>query len=239
MLFQDICAKQLLPDLCCPERVFVDVGAHIGSVIADVRRRHPAIKIIAIEAVPEKAADLARRFGDVQIHSCAVGETDGRVSFFVDDMRPGYSSLSSAGNSHDNRREISVSMRRLDDIIPATANVDVIKIDVEGAELGVLRGSTAVIDRCRPVVLFESGPRTNETTNSSTEKLFDWFAVKNYELFVPNRVAHEGPPLERAGFIECHFYPFRTLNFFALPAERRIEIRDRARKALGIVAVAK
>jgi hypothetical protein len=29
------------------------------------------------------------------------------------------------------------------------------------------------------------------------------------------------------GFVEAHFYPFRTMNYFAIPKERRLEIRDR------------
>jgi len=215
--------------------VFVDAGAHIGSVVADVRRYHPSIQVIAVEAVPEKASDLARKFPGIEVHSCALGEADGEVTFFVDSRRPGYSSLAKRQHSDNDIREISVPMRRLDDIISTSAKVEVIKIDVEGAELGVLRGSPDLISRCRPVILFESGPRAGEAMGFTVESLFDWFVAREYDVFVPNRVAHGGPPLGRGGFLESHHYPFRTLDYFAIPTERRIEIRDRARKALGIV----
>jgi hypothetical protein len=36
------------------------------------------------------------------------------------------------------------------------------------------------------------------------------------------------------GFIDSHIYPRRCTNYFAIPSERRIEIRDRARDILGI-----
>jgi hypothetical protein len=36
--------------------------------------------------------------------------------------------------------------------------IDLLTVDVEGADLGVPRGRHGVLDRCRLLVLFESGP---------------------------------------------------------------------------------
>src|SRR6202035_3498996 len=50
-----------------------------------------------------------------------------------------------------------VEMRRLDDylsVIPPSGAL--IKIDVEGAELKVLRGATSVMGLCNPKIIFES-----------------------------------------------------------------------------------
>ena len=73
---QQHCARILLPRLCRPSAAFVDVGAHIGSVIGDVRHVSRLIRIIAVEADPVKAAALERKFPEVEIHSCAVGESE-------------------------------------------------------------------------------------------------------------------------------------------------------------------
>jgi FkbM family methyltransferase len=236
---QEACAKQLLPGLCLESTVFVDVGAHIGSVIDLVRQRHPTIKVIAIEAVPDKATQLAKKFRNIEVHNCAVGEAEGDVTFFVDLHRPGYSSLARGGRAATEVREIQVPMRRLDQLVPATDRVSLMKLDVEGAELAVLRGAAELIARCRPVIYFESGRRATESLGYTTEALFDWFAAAQYEILVPNRVAHNGPGLGRDGFVEAHYYPVRTGNYFAIPAERRTEIRDRAREVLGIVPAAR
>src|SRR4030095_7798724 len=235
MASQNACAQILLRQLRSSSAVFVDVGAHIGSVITEVSHYNPSVRIIAIEPVPEKASYLAQKFGQVEVHNCVVGESQGEVKFFIDLKRPGFSSLAEIKGSKGAVIEITVMMRRLDDIIADSANVDVVKIDVEGAELGVLRGASNLISRCRPVILFESSPQRGEPLGYSIQELYDWFAIRDYETLVPNRVAHNGPALSQEGFIEAHFYPRRTLNYFAVPAERRIEIRDRARKALGIV----
>jgi FkbM family methyltransferase len=189
------------------------------------------VQVIAIEAVPDKAAFLAAKFPGIVVHAVAVGREDAEVDFYVDRRLPGTSSLTHQGRSSKQVDHIKVPMRRLDDLVPATMNVGFIKIDVEGAELGALAGASGTVDRCRPAILFESGP-----DRADIGDLFDWFAERSYVILVPNRVAHDGPPLCRESFHESHFYPFRTINYFALPSERRQEYRDRARKAMGVTA---
>ncbi len=235
-LAQDLCARELLAGLADPGKTFVDVGAHIGSVIADVRHRWPSIEVIAVEADPDKAAELMVKFPDVKFHHCAVGEGDGEVTFFIDDERPGYSSLAGGENGKGERRKVTVPMRRLDDLIPEDKQVGSIKIDVEGAELGVLRSAKKLLARCRPVIQFESGFLGANELGYSPEQLFEFLSENDYLVLVPNRVAHDGPALDANGFLESHYYPRRTLNYYAVHRERRIELRDRAREVFGILA---
>lgn len=233
-LVNDQSATRLVVSLCRPGASFIDVGAHIGSVISAVYDHDKSISVIAVEAIPEKVERLRRKFPKAQIHGCAVGESEGEVSFFVDLKQSGYSSL---GHRADDARpsvvQITVPMRRLDSLVTAS-DVDVIKIDVEGAELGVLRGGEAVVARCRPVVMFESAPPQDDGLGFSKPAMWDWLTEQGYQILVPNRVAHNGPELSRDSFVESHFYPRRTTNYFAVPAERRVEIRDRARRILKI-----
>ena len=84
------------------------------------------------------------------------------------------------------------------------------------------------------MVLFESGHQGPGLLADRVSELFTWLTTRDYEILVPNRVPHDGPGLSREGFLDSHFYPFRTLNYFAIPTERRVEIRDRARSTLGI-----
>ena len=220
----DSLATHLVTHLPCKR--FVDVGAHIGSIVTEVLRNTSAT-VIAIEAMPDKVAALRRKFPGLIVHSCAVGESDGNVSFFVVPAASGYSSLIRSPNSV----EITVPLRRLDDLV--TESVEMIKIDVEGAELGVLRGAERLIATSRPIIMFESGP--GEAMYSQVA-MWDWLAKRSYEVVVPDRVAHDGPALTRDGFSESHCYPRRTTNYFAIPAERRNEVRSMARRVLGINA---
>lgn len=230
----DQLASRLVVNLCASEKIFLDVGAHIGSVIAAVRHHDPSIQIIAIEAMPDKVAALRKKFPGVRIHSCAVGDYVGEVPFFIDTERSGYSSLISAGHTTDARVQITVPIRRLDDFV-AAEGVDVIKVDVEGAELGVFRGSQKILASSQPVIMFESAPGDANGLGFSKEDMWHFFDERDYDLLIPNRVAHDGVGLDLNGFIESHLYPRRTTNYFAIPKERRIEIRDRSRNILNMV----
>jgi len=216
----DQLATSLMVRLCRPGETFVDVGAHIGSVIADVRYHCPTARIIAIEAIPEKVTQLRRKFPDVTVHSCALAEDEGVTAFYIDLDESGYSSLD---GGHGNKREIRVVKTRLDTLVPAA---DIIKIDVEGAELGVLRGAEKLIAQSRPIIMFESGP--GNAMGYTKEQMFDWFTERNYGLFAPNRIANTGGPMSLAGFLDSHEYPRRTTNYFALPMERFDEVRAQA-----------
>lgn len=227
----DQLAAYLLPRLCYSGKTFVDVGAHIGSVISEVQHHDSSISIIAIEAIPEKAERLRRKFRRVSIYNYAVGDHDGKVSFFINPKQSGYSSLGKAANA-EGLQEITVSIKRLDGLVWGS-DVDVIKIDVEGAELGVLIGAKMLLNDSRPVIMFESGPDINELGYTKSA-LWEFLTDMGYTIHIPNRVAHNDDGLSMDGFIDSHVYPRRCTNYFAIPTERRIEIRDRSREILVI-----
>jgi FkbM family methyltransferase len=235
MLVNDQLAGFLVAHLCQPGHVFIDIGAHIGSVISEVLRHDRNVSIIAVEAIPDKAKHLRAMFPKVVVHNCAVGDSTGDVSFFVDTRQSGYSSLSlpESGSTPEEILEIKVTMQRMDDLV-SLQNVDVIKIDVEGAELGVLRGAQMLLQRCRPVIMFESGPLDAEGLGFTKEGMWQFLHERQYGLHLPSRLAHDDVPLGKEGYLESHLYPRRTTNYFAIPMERRLEIRDRARALLGI-----
>lgn len=235
-LLNDKLASYLMTRIYQQNITFVDIGSHIGSVIAEVHHNNPSAKIIAFEAMPDKANNLKNKFPYAQVFSCALGEDTKDIIFHVNKRKSGYSSLIKPDIAGvDDYRQISVKMKRLDDI-PKINDVDFIKIDVEGAELGVLYGSLRLINRCRPLIMFESGPEIKENGNVmyTKSKLFDFFESVDYCLVIPNRLAHNDPGLQKDCFIESHLFPRRTTNYFAVPKERRGKIRDRARQILLI-----
>jgi FkbM family methyltransferase len=216
----DQMALRLLVDLLQPGDTFLDIGSHIGSVIAEVRHRRPNCKVIGFEAIPEKVAFLQRKFPGVQIHSGALADHVGEATFFIDREQSGFSGLARRPNS----AEITVPLRRLDDLVD---HADYIKIDVEGAELGVLQGAEELVQRSSPIIMFESGP--GNLLGFTKEAMFDWFAKRNYGLMVPNRLAGTGGPMSMDAFIDSHEYPRRTTNYFALPHHRFEEVRAQAK----------
>lgn len=230
-LANDILARHLLDRLCADGAIFVDVGCHIGSVLAGVARYSRPGRMIAVEAIPEKVVSLRRRFPDVEIHGCAVGDHEGEVEFTIDLERSGFSSLDPALKDRiRSGRVIAVRLTTLDAILPHEG-IDLIKIDVEGAELGVLRGAQALVAASRPVFMFESGPQEMEGFPNGA--LWQWFEDHDYDVVLPNRLAHFGPGMSRDIFLDSHRYPRHTTNYFGIPRERRDATRLRARALLG------
>jgi FkbM family methyltransferase len=229
----DQLATLLVTRICESHKAFIDVGAHIGSVIASVAQSDASIKIIAIEAIPEKAFRLRTKFAHVDVHACAVSDQQGEVPFYINTKDSGYSSLGRPTGDTNSFAQIRVRMEKLDDLVPHE-NVGVIKIDVEGAELAVLRGSKEIIAQSRPTIMFESGPGDPNGLGHSKADLWQFFAEREYVILVPNRVAHEDGGLSQDGFIESHLYPRRTTNYFAIAKEQRSAGRDRARQVVGI-----
>lgn len=231
MIANDMLARTLLERLCEDGRIFVDIGAHIGSVIGGAMAHSKPSRLIAIEAVPEKALALRERFPGAEIIETAVSDHEDEVDFTIDLARPGYSSLNPDVQSHTTAsRVIRVRMTTLDAILPHDG-VDLIKIDVEGAELGVLRGADALIAASRPVVMFESG--AIEMAGFPANELWQWFDDHDYDVVLPMRVAHTAPGMTLEMFLDAHQYPRVTTNYFGIPRERRDQIRPRARKLLG------
>ena len=80
--------------------------------------------------------------------------------------------------------------------------------------------------------MFESPLISNNSLGYTKENLWQYLDKLNYLIVIPNRVAHNDEGLSLDCFIDSHIYPRRTTNYFAIPKERRGEIRDYARKII-------
>lgn len=143
----------------------VDVGAHSGAVLREIVRIAPAGRHIAYEPIPELSAQLASEFPTVTVRTAALSDQTGTASFVLVDSAPEFSGLRERayhGQADVRKHEITVRTERLDDVLPKGFAPDLIKIDVEGAEMLVLRGAEQTIRRFRPRIVFEHGIGASE-----------------------------------------------------------------------------
>jgi FkbM family methyltransferase len=154
----------------------IDVGANVGDVLERVVRLADAGTHIAYEPVPELAADLRTRFPAVDVREAALSDEAGEAEFTVVVDRPSYSGLVERDDipaSATARRRINVALVRLDDVLPEDYAPDLIKVDVEGAEVRVLRGAQRTLQAHRPVLLFEHGAGGADLYGTTSTELWD------------------------------------------------------------------
>jgi len=226
--YNDYLAIKILKSLPQPNSTFIDIGSHIGSIISLIKFNNPEVEIFGIEAIPEKVRSLKKRFPEVTFFECALAEKEGTAAFYVDEEMSGYSSLNKS-NSNNKTRTISVELKTLDSLINRD-EVDTIKIDVEGAELSVLKGANTLLHKSRPTIMFESGPKDD----IEIEELWLLFKDANYSIFIPNRLAHFAPGMSKEVFKDSHQYPRLTTNYFAVANDNLSDVRFKAREILKI-----
>jgi FkbM family methyltransferase len=127
--------------------------------------------------------------------------------------------LSSGGRLGESRNDVNYSVKthRLDSVVEVNGKIDIslIKLDVEGAELSVLKGACGVLEANRPVILFEC------TDPQSSAEVHDEFSRRGYEIFV---VDEDRERLVRTNIVAPIYDKFgglkrATLNRLAIPAK--------------------
>jgi FkbM family methyltransferase len=188
-----------------PDSTGIDVGCFEGSMLRHMIRFAPRGKHIAFEPNPEKAAALSRRFPGHQIHAVALGEAPGRQTFHEAVDTPALSGLRRRADVPAGSlvHEHKVHVETLDRLVPPGAPVALIKVDVEGGELGVFRGAVQTLRSTRPVVVFECGLGGADLFGSAPGDIFD--ALHDgaaLRLFLMGEWLDNGAPLTREQFVE-------------------------------------
>lgn len=173
------------------DAVCVDVGANLGTVLETLTRLAPEGRHFAFEPLPELAADLRRRFPQVEVRESALADRPGTATFHRAVGAHSRSSLRADVLEGQAVETFEVKVEVLDDVIPEDVQVDFLKIDVEGAQLGVLQGATRILGRDRPTVVLEHGGPSDDD-----ETVFGLLADAGLRIFDMDG----GGPYDLAGF---------------------------------------
>ncbi|HEV2781640.1 MAG TPA: FkbM family methyltransferase [Actinophytocola sp.] len=140
-----------LNDFCPDHGTALDVGAWYGPWSRALAER--VDQVIAFEPNPNVAQVLEKTApGNVRVVRAAASDHAGRETLWVPDTGMGTEAVASLC-AEAGGRGVEVATTTIDELAPA--DVTMIKLDVEGAELAALRGATATLARSRPVLLVE------------------------------------------------------------------------------------
>lgn len=164
---------------------FVDVGANVGRWTAEAVRCAPAGRHMAFEPSPAVMETLRRRFPQVDVRAVALADEGGTADFCYFERMPGWSGLRQRPEVDPRVGHptwITVALSRLDDEI-GDLSPALIKIDVEGNELAVLRGGAATIARTRPVVVFEHEGSASRLYGHASKDVWAFFDGLGMRIF--------------------------------------------------------
>jgi FkbM family methyltransferase len=209
----------------------VEAGANIGqncSLLA--YKTGPGGRVIAFEPHPEIFEELKGNAAlwseqirkNLQLENVALGETTGEAWLTEgSDFQSNRGAASISNGSSTPGRKHKVSVRRLDDYIPASVQVGVCKIDVEGHELSVLKGAQRALERraIRDIIFEDFNPKPSPVTEFLTQHGFTLFEL--HELWLrPRMVAMNSENGRTKGTFSS--------NYLATLDSKRAEKRFRA-----------
>ncbi|MCC6414398.1 MAG: FkbM family methyltransferase [Opitutaceae bacterium] len=197
---------QLLADR--PPAVIHDIGANAGTWTCLAKSLYPSAQVAAFEPLPQFFSDFAHWTsawpGDVTLHRVALGERSGRAEMHVTDQADASSLLPLAASGRDEFKvnpasTVTVEVARLDDLLAASRvkPPDLLKLDVQGFELAVLRGGEQALAAARAVICEVSTRRFYERQPLLGEVL-SFLEARNFHLHAFGANMEPGAPFAQA-----------------------------------------
>jgi len=174
--------------------VFFDVGAHIGYFsMKGAARVGKTGRVVAFEPNPETLRLLrdnvaANHFENVIVEPIACTDREQTLTLYAaPEVNTGASSLSqdnASVSSVEAARPFTVRGRPIDDVVQelGLTRVDAMKIDVEGAEVIVLRGAVKTLNRFHPKLVIEVVPRQLASFHTTVDDLTSLIRGAGYNL---------------------------------------------------------
>lgn len=175
-----------------PGMAFLDAGANEGlyTLLAS-RLVGPSGQVWAFEPSEREFMRLQQNLSLNQISNVrplrvALADVNGEIELTVaEDAHAGQNTLGSFSYPIQSLRKEKVSVRRLDDLFSEERinRLDMMKLDVEGAEAHLIAGAHKLLRKLRPVVLFEASETALQNMGSSSTQLLELFRTFGYYVY--------------------------------------------------------
>lgn len=204
-----------------PHHVFADIGANQGEFTTFAAKRVPQGRVLAFEPDPEMMKSLRHNvelngFRNVELLPFGLSDEPGEAVLYgsADDRVEAHSGAHEglgslfATESRQTPRH-TIHLERFDDVFDRLnlERLDVIKIDIEGAELYALRGARRTLERFRPAILWEINRETFQAAGYDYDDIVGFFVRLGYRFFHIGRLGRltqmEADELPELGNILC------------------------------------
>lgn len=186
---------KLFHDLVKKEMTVIDVGANKGCFsLLSAKLMNDCGRVLSFEPEPINCEWITRSI-DANNYKCitlfqmALSDSDGKADLYIGEKSGFHSLISIAGNAG---QKITVIQKRLDTILSENkiSKVDLIKIDVEGAELQVLKGAVETIKQNNNLkIILDLHPQKGV----DIYEIYDFLLQHGYKLY---RIGKEMTPIK-------------------------------------------
>ncbi|TFG52999.1 MAG: FkbM family methyltransferase [Gemmatimonadales bacterium] len=186
---------RVLGRLLTPGMIVVDAGANIGEIsLLAARMVQPEGMVFSFEPVPELASRLRRnaslnRFSGIEVIECGLGEQARQAEMYRPDapFQDGtlHAGLATLYANADRAESVGkISLTTLDAFVHARGlpRIDLLKVDVEGAELPLLRGAAAVLRDFRPWLILEVQEETSRAAGYTQQEILTYLEGFGYRF---------------------------------------------------------
>lgn len=173
----------------------IDIGAHIGLyTIAMGKIVKGSGKIYSFEPTPatfkvlQKNIHLNEMNNIVRPLNKAVTDTEGTTTFYINDT--GVCNSNSLAYNNKKGIGINVALTSIDKLVETEkiSFIDIIKIDAEGAEYSVLKGSEKTLRKFRPKIILGLHPKSIENFGDSLILIYDFISTLGYKITYENAI---------------------------------------------------
>jgi len=171
----------------------LDIGSNFGYYSLLSAGKFSSCKVHAFEPAPETFQRLVdnislNSYKNIQVYNLGVSLNPGFFALYLaNDDNSGMTSLSMPDSFSG--REVEVEVVNMDDFIKEKdiKNIDLVKIDVEGNELNVLRSMQSIITTSNPIIFIELLNNQLNKFGHSITQTFDFFKINNYKCYEINK----------------------------------------------------
>ena len=202
----DALIKKIMRIVLEKDSSFIDIGCHKGDFLIEANKFAPSGSHVGFEPIPYFYNKLVITFGGLNdIRQLCLSNERGETTFNYVKSNPLYSGIKKRNYpGKESIEELNIKVDTLDHQLFESSRVDLIKIDVEGAELNVLRGSLNTINKFNPVIVFEYELGASDVYDATPVEMWRFFEKAKYNIYTLKNFIKKPLPLSFAEFTEIY-----------------------------------
>ena len=192
--FHHINELLFLKSYLTPNMTFVDVGANQGEFALYACSKLTAGKVLAFEPTSYQLSLLKtnidlNKFTNIEVNDYGLFNKNAELEVFTSydtSVHSGTNEGLSSLYKSEARQEVEemIELKVFDnEYFDKLNRLDVVKIDVEGAELFVLQGMLRSLEKFKPLLLIEMNKKTFEDAGYTMEDVIQFLEALNYEPY--------------------------------------------------------